>query len=383
MHSPAELVVKLRSQWLNADLREQRLLAPARWPVCLPIGRPSAVEFAHHNTTVQQHIQRWRAVEIGQVVWESVRYRSAGGEIPVPVRWELSRPSEWIAAIADPELTAEYHRLSHLITATDPQFHRLLLRQRGLILSRPEHEIVTAAQLALALHPGIAQGRPLRALAFHGIDSKFLERNRQLVCRMLDTRFDGQASEQGLEGFLGAYDQSEHWLLVVPLAPDLLPFEQLRIRSSELATTALPGSHLLIIENERCRHQLPQLGGTVAVLGAGLDLAWLQASWLARKQLAYWGDIDTWGLAMLAQARTRQPGLQALLMTRSLFDTHAKMSAVPELTPFGETPPIGLSADEQALYRYLLELPKGRLEQEFIATEQVQRLVWQWWKSTR
>ena len=34
----------------------------------------------------------------------------------------------------------------------------------------------------------------------------------------------------------------------------------------------------------------------------------------ANKQIAYWGDMDTWELTMLAKARSMQPGLAALLM---------------------------------------------------------------------
>jgi len=38
------------------------------------------------------------------------------------------------------------------------------------------------------------------------------------------------------------------------------------------------------------------------------------------RRLAYWGDLDTWGLFMLARARGFQTHLQALLMGRSVFD---------------------------------------------------------------
>jgi len=40
----------------------------------------------------------------------------------------------------------------------------------------------------------------------------------------------------------------------------------------------------------------------------------------AAKQIAYWGDMDTSGLTMLAKARSLQPGLTALLMSRELFE---------------------------------------------------------------
>ena len=117
---------------------------------------------------------------------------------------------------------------------------------------------------------GCALGRPLRALSALGVDSKFFERNRGLLIQLLDVRFEGEVSDRGLgEEFLGALSEGDHWLLVAPLGPGLLPFSQQRIRASELQSVALPGSHVLIVENERCLHQLPALADTVACWGRG------------------------------------------------------------------------------------------------------------------
>jgi hypothetical protein len=96
-----------------------------------------------------------------------------------------------------------------------------------------------------------------------------------------------------LEGFLGALSEGDHWLLVAPLGPELLPFSQQRVRASELRGMALPGSHVIIVENEQCLHQLPPVADTVAVLGAGLNLEWMQSEGLGTKRIGYWGDLDT------------------------------------------------------------------------------------------
>jgi hypothetical protein len=88
------------------------------------------------------------------------------------------------------------------------------------------------------------------------------------------------------------------------------------------------------------------------VLGAGFQLDWLRAPWVRDKATAYWGDLDTWGLTLLANARQHQPGIQPLLMTREVFQ-HAQQSAVPEPMPAAEEPPSGLTADEKMLYSYL------------------------------
>lgn len=92
--------------------------------------------------------------------------------------------------------------------------------------------------------------------------------------------------------------------------------------------------------------------------------------------------MDTWGLHMLARARTLQPHLEAFLMERSIFEQHAATLAVTEPVTAGQTLPVGLTAHEQAFYRYLIEVPKGRIEQELLPKELVIRILSGWHSRT-
>ncbi len=378
MKSPTELAVKLAQQWQQADYREQRLLQPSAWPVVLPIGKPSAQEFALRNVEVSRHVQRWRQMTVGRVIFQSVSYRAGSEPVEIPLQWVLHSPTEWVAATDDAQVAQEYRILERLVETIDAGFHRLLIRQRSLWRNHSEQAVIQAARVALQLSPGCADGKPLRALTIGGIDTKFFERHENLLVHLLDERFDGVASERGLAAFLGAMDDRDHWLLVAPLSDELLPFTQQRVRASELHKTALPASHILVAENENCLHQLPPLSDTIAILGAGLNLSWMQAAWLKDRRVGYWGDMDTWGLLMLARARKLQPHLDALLMTRALFDAHAADMAVPEPTVADETPPSALRSDEQDFYRYLRNSERGRLEQEFLPTQVVHGSLLRW-----
>jgi len=378
MKSPDALAATLCRQWQDAKLREQRLLDPAVWPLQLPIGKPTPTQMERDTPQVRSHIQQWRAVTVGKVQWQQVPYRSAAEPIALPTHWQIADAREWALASADTQVQHEARRLLHLLPHTDARFHRLLIRQRNLWRDKDDASIITAARLALALEPGIAAGAPLRTLALGGIDSKFIERNASLVSALLDIRFDGAVSEQGLETFLGGTGSGEHWLLVVPLSSGLLPFTRLRVRASELQHTPLPATHILLIENERCLHHLPPLPDTIAILGSGADLAWLQTDWLRHCRVGYWGDMDTWGLQLLARARRLQPHLHSLLMEHALFDQCAATLAVPEPSPADATPPPQLDDHEQAFYRHLLGLAKGRIEQEFLPVETVAHAMRSW-----
>ena len=156
----------------------------------------------------------------------------------------------------------------------------------------------------------------------------------------------------------------------------VLPFEQLRVRTSELARTPLPTGKVLV-ENEQCTHQLPRVDDVVAILGAGLNVSWLETPWLRDRQVAYWGDLDTWGLAMLGKARSCQPDLSALMMDRSTFNQF-ESRAVPEPVPFNNDEPEGLTSTELQLFKYLMSRERGRLEQEFLPKELVTGVVSNW-----
>ena len=389
MKSPQELAARLAQQWNSADWRERQLLGTAAvWPLTLSIGQPDSAVFLNNAAALRSHLQQWRAAEqhgLGSVQWQERRYRGSSDAIAVPTHWQLAKPSQCVAAIVHfkvpghAQVHSDYARLSTLIAGVErPGFQRLLVRRLVQWRDVPVDAVMAAAHMALQLEPGCAQGKPLRALAVQGNDTKFFERHASLLTALLDERFDGEASRQGLVGFLGALPEDDHWLLIAPLAPGLLPFAQMRVRASELLTTPLPGSRILLVENERCLHQLPApVQDTIAVLGAGLNLGWLAAPWLQERSVAYWGDLDTWGLRMLATARHHLPHLHALLMDRATFSAHQHLAVAepvhaPEPISGAQTP------EEAALQAHLRAQDKGRLEQEFLPTDTVHRAVRTW-----
>jgi hypothetical protein len=387
MKSPRQLADQLVRQWQRADWREQHLLPNTQaWPLRLPIGEPDAQSFRDDSATLRQHLQQWRTIVErgpGQVERKQHQYRNGATAIEVPTYWVL-RPSDCAQAFdtcagsEGAQASADYRALVTVLSQVDACFHRLLLRRLSLWRGTTAEQVITATRVALQLEPGSAEGRPLRALAVAGNDSKFFERHASLVTALLDERFDGEASRQGLSAFLDGAQEGEHWLLVAPLAEGLLPFRRQRVSASELQATALPASRILLVENERCLHQLPKhVPDTIAILGAGLNLGWLCAPWLQKCKVAYWGDIDTWGLAMLATARSHLPQLRTLLMDEATFAVHCHLAVTePVHAPLAGTDK--LLPDEAALDQRLRTLEAGRLEQEFLPAATVAHSLNYW-----
>lgn len=395
MKSPQQITIQLAHKWQRSGWREANLLpGSSTWPLQLSIGAPSAQHFLSAGPAVLEHLQAWRAISQdgpGSVQWAPRSYRGSVAPIDVPLQWTLPRPSDAIAAISrlagreHADVVADHQALATVLSQVDAVFHRLLLRRLGVWRHLPADQVVTACRVAMQLEPGCAQGKPLRAMAVAGNDSKFFERMDSLLKALLDERFNGEASRQGLTAFLAANPEGEHWLLVVPLADGLLPFRRQRVTATELMVVS-PFSaeprvcdtsprRILLVENERSLHQLPTpLPGTVAILGSGLNLSWLAAPWLKQHDVAYWGDIDTWGLAMLSAARHHLPQVHPLLMDRATFEAHADL-AVSEPVPCEELP---ITAPHAELAQHLRGLGRGRLEQEFLPPAVVHAAVAAW-----
>lgn len=389
MKTPQQLAQVLARYWQRNDWREAHLLpASTGWPLRLSIGLPDSQIFLEQPLLLREHLRQWQAVAdsgMGEVQWTERRFRAASEPVNLPTHWVIHQPSQYLQAIcqwggrAQAQVVRDCLMLQEVLAQVDPTLRRVLVRRLALWREMPVPAVLTAARMAMELSPQCARGKPLRALALQGNDSKFFERHGALLKALLDERFDGAASREGLTAFLGASEDADHWLLVQPLAPDLLPFRRLRLSTQDLLHTPLPGQRLLLVENEQCAHHLPvYVPDTVAVLGAGLDLAWLQAPWLAQRQVAYWGDIDSWGLKMLATARSHVPHLQALLMDRPTFAAHAQHAVVePTPAPLQECRH-WLLPQEQTLADWLAQQGQGRLEQEFLATEAVGHALQRW-----
>lgn len=368
LKNPDSFADKLAKQWQNNPLREARWFADeGAYPIELAIPAPSTSMVEQSYLAVKTHLDTWKAVTIGEVVYEKKNYRALAEPLAVPRRWKLHRLDDWISACNNRQVHSEYQHYLSIMSDVSAIFHRLLIQQKRLVVKRDSNDVIRTCRLAEQLSPAIAGGAPLRALAFAGIDSKFFERHRPLIIALLDARFAGDVSRVGLETFLGA-SKDEHWVTLVDLDGDLLPFSQQKIRLSELQQRGLPDAQLLVVENVQVVQMLPHLPNTLAILGAGLDLAWLAAEWTVTRHIVYWGDMDTWGLAMLARARHYRPKIKATLMSPQYFDNHKTKATVEATHADAYIADIWscLTQCEQAFYQQLKTAERGRLEQEFL-----------------
>ena len=154
-------------------------------------------------------------------------------------------------------------------------------------------------------------------------------------------------------------------------------FSELSVRASEFTAAPEGISRAYVIENEITYLAFPVPDGAMVIFGGGYAVPVLAPlGWLAGLDLAYWGDIDTHGFAILNRLRHHLPHARSMLMDRATLLDHRHHWTT-------ESSPTAAMLDrldqaEAALYADLVSDtygPSVRLEQERIGFAAVEKAV--------
>lgn len=163
-------------------------------------------------------------------------------------------------------------------------------------------------------------GHYLREISAPGVDTKFAERHRGVLAQMLDV----SGSAAGFTAGLGLSSKPE--MIRFRAAPGLGLTESLTemvVRADELSRLDLRPTSALIVENEITYLSVPLPATGVVVWGKGFEVDRVgRLPWLADIPIDYWGDLDTYGFAILDRLRDWLPQARSLLMDRDTLLTH-------------------------------------------------------------
>lgn len=220
----------------------------------------------------------------------------------------------------------------------------------------------------------------LRQLDIPGIDTKFIENNKALLRDLLDIILPTGAINHAVSGLAGngferryGLKHDETLIRFRILDKSLSPWPSatdMSLPASEFCALDLPCERVFFTENKINALSFPEHGGAIVVFGGGYGVSAIKnAEWLKKRELWYWGDIDTHGFSILSQFRAYFPA------AKSLFMDHATLIAFKPLWGKEEDQKRcvsnlpNLTESEAKLYRALQQNEYGqnvRLEQEQI-----------------
>lgn len=104
----------------------------------------------------------------------------------------------------------------------------------------------------------------------------------------------------------------------------------------------------------------------------------MKAQWLQGKRVGYWGDIDTWGLSILADIREMGIKVDVLMMDEQTVDLHENRM-VEEPQPILAIPTSLTSEESQLFYALTNRKFNGsRLEQERLSADYIANTLFSW-----
>ena len=375
-----------KREWQNWSRLRNRMLGKHALPIKIPLKPPTGNQALADIKRFHQYIKEWQNWQPEtEVIWEQKQYRKIGShQVPVAVVLPTLQSLFYALGTEVIRQTNRWHRvLSRFIIDVDQKLSETIIRNLPELDQCRDDDIESLLNLLPQLKAGMGTGCYLRALPVTGVDTKFIEQHETFIRQCLQA-IHPENDVSDLLNWLGCREKPKGWLTVRPLCPKtrqwMMGLPVLKLSGDILRETPLPGSHIIVVENEETGFALPELPETVAIFGGGKNISWMDAPWLSQKHLAYWGDIDTWGLSILSDARQLSPDLKPLMMDKATLLAFAgrmsqEKSSVQKM-------PLNLVDQETDLYSLLLEKgSKGennRLEQERLSQDFIQEKLQAW-----
>ena len=357
----------------------------------LSLGRVTEAEAVRNLHGLKAELMRWREILPQRPGWRVVlaeqRFRTVGLTVRLPRELTVDSTESLLRALHPNGITpalwrtalSRLQRFCETFALTSDESRKsavAALRSLKLLFSSDtsdrEFEAVLNTLSWLLRHPNA--GLFPRALPVEGVDSKWLERRRGTLARLWNTVTGENVSAADFLEHVGllrlpqfvSVRNASSWVKegtaenVVKLTPEAL------------AQTAPEGPFVLIIENEQTALSL-DLGNVPIFFGLGYGVTLLASlPWMKEKRILYFGDLDTHGLAILAECRRLFPQTESVLTDLATFERFRAL-AVPEPKQ-AALPTDRLTTEERDLGERLLA--EGlRLEQERIPLETVREAL--------
>lgn len=348
------------------------------FPLRIPLGTPTEAQFLVRPDTVREWHDAWANwSSAGLVTWEERKWPRAGVhrlpssltlDTPQALADVAGKGTEWRQAVI------RLNALAQLGAGDMGEFARFY----GLALRYAPEEW---NQLMSCLSYFMANPSPnlfVRQLPVKGVDTKWIGDHQPDLVQLL-RQLKGKSGDADFYDVTGVRRPAFR-VRVRLLCPELRAMigglRDFEIPLDELAAWTLRPTRLIIVENLESGLALEDVPGGLAIIGMGNAVTELgRIFWLANIPGLYWGDIDTYGLAIYGRLKVLLPKLQPMLMDLVTLLEHEPLWGREDVQHARVDT---LDGEQQALFEQLTgpgPAQFARLEQERLPWECVQRAL--------
>lgn len=383
--TPDDLKAQLLRLWNRGDLLLPLVTGEPALPLRLTLKGPGSADLTERFDAVRTWVSGLTAVPHLRIEWRAVQHRVQGTQrLPQSV-W-VDTLDGALALTGKRNAAAAFAEMAAIARSRKPVLLEWLAK-------RPLQAIDLAGQWPKLLavvdwlceHP--RPGVYLRQADIPGVHSKFIESHQVVLRELLDLVLQTEDFVPELAGarqFAARYGflskptrirfrvlDPKIKLLPGPVCPDVA------LDAGSFASLDIPVRRVFITENETNLLAFPPVAEGIVVFGAGYGWEPLAcATWLARCEIHYWGDIDTNGFAILDQFRAYCEHASSFLMDRATLMAHREMWGREDIQAVHDLQ--RLTGTERALFDDLRNnrIHEGlRLEQERVGFAWVRAAV--------
>ncbi len=378
MITPDEINKKTLKLWdhgtvLRAALQDESLFP---WQICF--RKPGAKQQLEEFPAIRHWIQTLKAHSKEQkkagynILYKTITHRQLGKQ-QLPYRIEFSSQDNFLHSIGK---TSEFRLLLKIANQSTEQFPLL----HDWIADHPRlfmQHITNWEALLSVCHYFVANPQHdyyLRELEIADVDSKFIEKNKKILTRLLDLLLQDDAIDKTItgirqHGFERRYGlKFEQPLIRLRLLDQTLypaaSISDISLPLSQLANWHIPCKQVFITENKVNGLSFPERPESIVIFGLGYGIDSLRdLPWLQHCNIYYWGDIDTHGFSILSRLRASYPETIALMMDASTLQKHETLCVTEPKQSRCKNTLKHLNKPEQTIYQQL-QNSHQRLEQE-------------------
>lgn len=390
MISPEDIRSKAIRLWESHRLHRAHLEGISLFPWEIKVPRVTAKELAEAFPQLRAATQRLEreAKRDGRggysIKYTPINHRRLGSQ-SLPHRIVVASVDEFLQLTGKRRQYERFIELTSGILVGWPELKALLSRQPALVL---DHADDWDRLLAVCRY---FRGNPrpglyVRQLDIPGVDTKFIEARRAIIAELLSAVLPPDAltetnlglSNHGFEQRFGLRFEAPSIRFRL-LDGALAGATDISVPLSEFRQLSLRVRRVFITENKMNGLAFPECRDSLVIFGLGSGVNSLrEVPWLRETEVFYWGDIDTYGFAILSRLREFLPSVRSLLMDEGTLLAHRELwgreddgqrytKSLEHLTPA-----------EGTLFQGLRDNRWGenvRLEQERIAFGHVRRAV--------